>query len=193
MADDLGKEVQVATPEPVTVSPELRTKFTEAAKLGLQLANIDQDRRSSGYSSFRDSPVLSDFFGRLKTVSDSELSDTKITEARKASFGFTLEGARQIGKGEWIRPQGLRDDTESLGALIRNVTESSTLAKQLRETDPEGFYQAARTVFAAELGKPIEELVLDGDNLAKLVDETYSAARGRLVRQADALHAYLGR
>lgn len=195
MADLVSSEISRPTPavEAAPKPPELRAKFDEASRLGKLLINIDQDRRVSGFSSFHDSPVLTDFYHSLVDVPDAELTDGKVLEAEKATLGFTLEGARQIAYKETIQPRGMVDDLDSLEALRRNIIESADFAEQLRQTNPEAYSEAARKVFAAELGKKPEELVLDGDSLTKLVDEIYSEAGGRLTRQAEALSAYLGR
>ncbi len=196
MTDAVATEIAVKPPpaaEQASKPPELRTRFTEAARLGQQLARIDQERRDSGFSCFRDSPVLTDFSHSLVDVPDAELTDAKVLEAQKATLGLTLEGARQIAKRENIQPPGINDDTESLGELQRSIIESADFAEQLRLTNPIAYSEAAREVFAAELGKKPEELALDGDNLTKLVDETYSAAGGRLTRQLEALRDYTGR
>jgi hypothetical protein len=195
MPDIVATEAPRPTPtvEEAPKPPELRTKFNEAARLGIQLTGIDKDRIEAGFSCFRDSPVLTDFYRSFVDVPDAELTDERVLEAQKATFGFTLEGARQIAQRETIQPRGINDDTESLAELQRTIIESADFAEQFRVTNPEGYSEAARKVFAAELGKKPEELALDGDNLTNLVDETYSAAGGRLTDQLEALRAYTGR
>jgi hypothetical protein len=175
-------------------SPELRDKFNRASGLGRQLMGIDGDRRSRGFSCFRANSILSELSLPLKNIPDEELSEEKISEAKKATFGFSLEGARQIAKNEMIQPpRGVRDDTESMAILIRNITESSSFANQLKVTNPDLYKDIAKKVFAQAIGKNAEALALDENTLFKLVTDTYAGAQRKLINQADSLKTYLRR
>lgn len=192
MSGSLGKEVpQPPKTEIGARPPEIKTNFENARKLGVQLTNIDQARRSSGSASFRDDPLLGEFSSLLVDVPDGELTDEKVLDAQRGSFGLTLAGAKQIKNRELFQPNTLRDDMESLTALISNISNASDFAEKLRAINPTAYSEVAKRVVAAELGGRPEEVVINEDNLAKWVRDTYGEARGMLIKKADALSEYL--
>jgi len=198
MVADLAPEIKPpasAEAKPAVPSEKLRQDFNEAARIGQGLLGANRERETEGYSfSFNTEMFPVDYLAAVTSRKNTEqITEEHVRAARRASFGLTLEAARQIKEGGVNRTGRINDELENLEAIYGYLAQGADLSEELTAKDNEGFLSVSKTLVARQLGVKLEEVKMDSTQLQAWVKENYQAARGQIEGKIEALRSYFSR
>lgn len=189
-----SQPIQVEENQTAVATEYLRQCETEA-RLGRGILSIIKDREDRGLTPFVNGTRFdqADILAVRKRHQSEALTDTDVSEARRASVGLALEMAAQITEVQLPRTAGVNEDLKSLEDMIQGIRLGSTSVKEYTKDNPSILIQEARKVIARRQKISPEQVKLTDQQLIAYAQEQYEKAFRRLSKGAEALRGYFGR
>lgn len=174
---------------------KLREELVNEALFGRSLFKITSEREKEGYTQFTNTKMIpKDYLEALMNPSeDTQITEDDVRKTKQASFGVALELSAQITEVRLAQGGPVREDPDSLKALVMSIRKGDQLGREYYGTDSHIIIDEARKAVSRRLGKPPDQVNWDDKQLLSWANEQFQKANMRISGSFDAasnVHSY---